>query len=145
MINIRPAHSAVRILVTNMAVVAGLVATPSAHSASPEEAGLEIAVEARERGKGFGNFTARQTMVLRNKQGQESRRQLRIKVLEVEGDGDKSMFVFDEPRDVKGTAFLIHLPQGGCGRPVALPARPEAHQLVEPPAPSWEASSPTRT
>ncbi len=23
-------------------------------------------------------------------------------------DGDKSLFVFDEPRDVQGTAFLIH-------------------------------------
>ena len=47
-------------------------------------------------------------MVLRNKQGQESRRQLRVKIFEVAGDGDKSMFVFDEPRDVKGTALLIH-------------------------------------
>ena len=47
-------------------------------------------------------------MVLRNKQGQESTRSLRVKVLEVEGDGDKSLFVFDEPRDVEGTAFLIH-------------------------------------
>ena len=57
---------------------------------------------------GFGNFTARQTMVLPNKQGQESRHQLRIKVLEVAEDGDKSLFVFDEPRDVKGTALLVH-------------------------------------
>ena len=56
----------------------------------------------------FGNFTARQVMVLRNKQGQESRRQLHIKVLEVADDGDKSLTVFDEPRDVKGTALLTH-------------------------------------
>ena len=75
---------------------------------SPEALGLQIAEEARARAEGFGNFTARQTMVLRNKQGQESRRQLRFKVLEVEDDGDKSIFVFDEPRDVKGTALLIH-------------------------------------
>ena len=108
MINARLAPSALRILVPCLAVLAGLVMPPPAHSASPEEAGLEIAREARERQRGFGNFTARQSMVLRNKQGQESRRQLRIKVLEVEGDGDKSMFVFDEPRDVKGTAMLIH-------------------------------------
>jgi hypothetical protein len=47
-------------------------------------------------------------MVLRNKQGRESRRQLRVRVLEVEGDGDKSMFVFDQPRDVEGTALLIY-------------------------------------
>ena len=23
-------------------------------------------------------------------------------------DGDRSLFVFDEPRDVQGTAFLVH-------------------------------------
>ena len=79
-----------------------------ARSETPEEKGLKIAREARDRGKGFGNFAARQTMVLRNKQGQESRRQIRVKVLEVADDGDKSLFVFDQPRDVKGTAFLIH-------------------------------------
>ncbi len=70
----------------------------SASAESAEEVGLRIATEARERDTGFGNFTARQTVVLRNKQGQESRRQLRIKVLEVADDGNKSLFVFDEPR-----------------------------------------------
>ena len=79
-----------------------------AEDATPEEVGLNIARETDKRAQGYGNFTARQTMVLRNKQGQESTRSLRVKVLEVEGDGDKSLFVFDEPRDVEGTAFLIH-------------------------------------
>ncbi len=91
-----------------LALLAGLAGPPAAHSETPEEKGLRIAKEARARGKGFGNFTARQTMTLRNKQGQQSVRQVRIKVLEVAGDGDKSLFVFDQPRDVKGTAFLIH-------------------------------------
>ena len=79
---------------------------PLARAQSPaaEETGLKIAIEARERGQGYGNFTASQVMVLRNRQGQESRRQLRVKVLEVAGDGDKSMFVFDQPRDIQGTA-----------------------------------------
>ena len=75
---------------------------------SPEEAGLRIATEARERQKGFGNFTASLTMTLRNKRGQESKRELRLKVIEAEEDGDRSMFVFDRPRDVRGTAFLVH-------------------------------------
>ena len=82
--------------------------TAHADNAGPEAVGRAIADEARARAEGFGNFTARQTMLLRNKQGRESRRQLRIKILEVEGDGNKTIFVFDEPRDVKGTAFLIH-------------------------------------
>jgi len=73
-----------------------------------EQKGLAIALEAREKKVGFENFTANQVMVLRNKQGRESRRALRVKVMEVEADGDRSLFVFDEPRDVQGTAFLIH-------------------------------------
>ena len=102
-------HSALRAFRWLVPVLlAGLYVSGTARAATPEEAGLRIAVEARERGAGYGNFTARQEMVLRNKLGQESRRQLRIKVLEVEGDGNKSLFVFDEPRDVRGTALLIH-------------------------------------
>ena len=83
--------------------------TPAlSQEADPEKRGLNIALEARKRGEGFGDFTASQNMVLRNRGGQESRRQLRLQVLEVPGDGDKNLFVFDEPRDVKGTALLIH-------------------------------------
>ncbi len=95
---------------TCLAVWACLSApTPAlSQQADPEKRGLNIALDARTRGVGFGDFTARQTMVLRNRGGQESRRQLRLQVLEVPGDGDKNLFVFDEPRDVKGTALLIH-------------------------------------
>ena len=88
--------------------------TPASEPAEAEQAeqaerkGLDIALEAREKKVGFENFTASQVMVLRNKQGRESRRSLRVKVMEVEADGDRSLFVFDEPRDVQGTAFLIH-------------------------------------
>ncbi len=97
-------------LLSGLALLACLEARQPARAdnGTPEEIGLEIAHDARAREEGFGNFTARQTMVLRNRQGQESRRQLRLKVLEVVEDGNKSIFVFDEPHDVKGTAFLIH-------------------------------------
>ena len=58
-------------------------------------------------------MTAKLTMTLRNKQGRESIRELRIKVLEgvEETTGDKTLFIFDIPRDVQGTAFLIHAHQ----------------------------------
>ena len=92
-----------------LAILAGTVGPSAAHAAaSAEETGLRIATEARERQKGFGNFTARLEMILRNKRGKESRREVRLKVIEVEGDGDRTLFVFDRPRDVKGTAFLVH-------------------------------------
>ncbi|MCY4397510.1 MAG: hypothetical protein OXC10_20495, partial [Rhodospirillaceae bacterium] len=51
-----------------------LTGVQPAGAASPGEAGLKIAKDAYDRDKGFGNFTASQTMVLRNKQGRESRR-----------------------------------------------------------------------
>ena len=90
-------------------ILAALLWSPSPGAgASPEEAGLQIERDARAREAGFGNYTALQTMVLRNRQGQESQRRLRVKVLEVPDEGDKSLFVFDEPRDVQGTALLIH-------------------------------------
>ena len=82
--------------------------TAAADLTEAEQKGLDIALEAREKKVGFENFTASQVMLLRNKQGRESRRALRVKVMEVEADGDMSLFVFDEPRDVQGTAFLIH-------------------------------------
>jgi outer membrane lipoprotein-sorting protein len=73
---------------------------------TPEEKGLAIAREADRRDSGFGDFTAKMRMVLKNRHGQESIRLIRIKTLEVEDDGDKSLSIFDNPRDVKGTAFL---------------------------------------
>ena len=73
-----------------------------------EEKGLQIARDARKQDEGFGNFSAGMSMVLRNKNGQESLREVRVKVLEAENDGNMSLFVFDQPRDARGTALLIH-------------------------------------
>ena len=41
-------------------------------SPTPEETGLKIAQDSRAREAGFGNFTAQQTMVLRNKHGKRA-------------------------------------------------------------------------
>ena len=110
----------------HLVVLAGSGAgSAPAHSQDlpPEEKGLQIARDASALGDGFGNFTAGMAMVLRNKQGQESRRQLRFKVLEAVDEGDKSLFVFDQPRDVQGTALLIHgHPQGQDDQWLYLPA-----------------------
>ena len=77
-----------------------------AYAETAEEKGLAIATEADKRDTGFGNSTANMIMELRNKQGDSSTRYIRIKTLEVDGDGDKSLSIFDQPADVKGTAFL---------------------------------------
>ncbi|WJW75115.1 outer membrane lipoprotein-sorting protein [Thiohalobacter sp. IOR34] len=73
-----------------------------------EEKGLAIAEEMDRRDTGWGDQTARMEMILRNRRGDESRRQIRVRTLEVENDGDKSLTIFDHPRDVKGTAFLSY-------------------------------------
>ncbi|MGB6972868.1 MAG: outer membrane lipoprotein-sorting protein, partial [Desulfobulbales bacterium] len=71
-----------------------------------EDKGLALAIEADRRDSGYGDSTADMLMILRNKHGQESRRNMRYRTLEVENDGDMSLTIFDSPKDVKGTAFL---------------------------------------
>ncbi|KPJ89222.1 MAG: hypothetical protein AMJ53_15945 [Gammaproteobacteria bacterium SG8_11] len=73
---------------------------------TPEEKGLAIAVEADKRNSGWKDQKADLTMILRNRHGQTTERAIRTKSMEVENDGDKSMSIFDNPMDVKGTAFL---------------------------------------
>ncbi len=73
---------------------------------TPEEKGLEIAKEMNRRDDGFSDFTATLKMSLKNKQGEKSVRIIRNRTLEVPGDGDKSLIIFDNPKVVKGTAFL---------------------------------------
>jgi outer membrane lipoprotein-sorting protein len=68
--------------------------------------GLAIARQADERTNGFKDYRATLAMTLRTKGGQQAVRELRIKVLEVLGDGDKSLTMFDQPKDVEGTALL---------------------------------------
>lgn len=75
---------------------------------SAEEKGLAIAQEIDHRDVGWQDVKSELEMVLRNKQGQESRRKLRIQSLEVNGDGDRSLTIFDAPRDIAGTAFLSY-------------------------------------
>lgn len=85
-----------------------LLLTPLAGAQTPEEKGLAIAVEADKRDNGYGDYTAELLMILKNKRGQESERKMRTRTLEVSGDGDKSLVIFDTPRDVKGTAMLTY-------------------------------------
>lgn len=70
--------------------------------------GLEIAQERKQRDQGWGDSLSTMEMVLKDSQGASSTRLMRIKNLEVDGDGDKGLTIFDQPRDVKGTAFLNH-------------------------------------
>ncbi len=71
-----------------------------------EERGLEIAMAADQRDNGWKHMTAEMEMILKNRSGKESRRKITSRNLEVDSDGDKSMSLFKEPKDVSGTAML---------------------------------------
>ena len=83
-----------------------LLTITTANAQTAEEKGLEIAREMDRRNEGFVDTTANMKMILRNRAGKESLREMRSMVLEVKGDGDKSLTVFNQPKDVKGTASL---------------------------------------
>lgn len=90
------------------AALAWAAVTAPALAETPEEKGLAIAREADRRNDGFGDTSATMLMILRNRHGEESKREIRSKVLETKNDGDKSMIVFDQPKDVAGTALLTY-------------------------------------
>jgi len=93
-----------------ISAVAGLCLTLASNASFAltleEKKGLDISVEAKNRDLGWQDSTSDMLMLLRNKQGQESIREVKMKTLEVLNDGDKSLTIFNKPRDVKGTAFL---------------------------------------
>tara|TARA_R110002072_G_scaffold49176_2_gene133821 strand:- start:495 stop:1322 length:828 start_codon:yes stop_codon:yes gene_type:complete len=91
-------------------ILLGVLLPGGLRAQSPEEKGLAIATEADRRDTGFGNSVAELEMILRNREGRESYRSLKIKTFEMIAPdvGDKSLVIFDSPRDIKGTAFLTH-------------------------------------
>ncbi len=88
------------------------IALPAVTEAAedPVAKGEAIAAEWDRRDLGFGDTKTEMKMILENRKGQTSERQMRIHTLEVpdENEGDKSLVIFDEPRDIKGTALLSY-------------------------------------
>lgn len=70
--------------------------------------GLQIAQEQKARDTGWGDSESELIMVLRNAAGQQTERRMRTLAFEMPDDGDKALTIFDEPRDVRGSAFLTH-------------------------------------
>ncbi|HKG90607.1 MAG TPA: outer membrane lipoprotein-sorting protein, partial [Gemmatimonadaceae bacterium] len=70
--------------------------------------GLAIAREADRRDNGWRSSVVEVRMTLTNAHGQTSERQMRSATFEVPGDGDRTLVVFDQPADVKGSAVLTY-------------------------------------
>ena len=90
-------------------LIAVILSSP-ALSQTAEEKGFEIAARSDRSDRGFSDSTVDLKMILRNSANKESSRTLEIKTLEIpdENVGDKSLVVFDSPRDINGTALLSH-------------------------------------
>lgn len=73
---------------------------------SKEEKGLQILQNSVKADEGFGSATVSLKMILKNRNGQVSERTLSNKIFELIEDGDKSMIVFNSPKDIKGTSTL---------------------------------------
>jgi len=99
-----------RSIITTILAAATLVLVAPAQAGNPAEKGRAIAEEMDRRDLGWGDSVTSLTMTLANRQGQSSVRELRLQTLEVQANdqGDKSLVIFDRPRDVAGTAFLSH-------------------------------------
>ena len=110
MTNAIPRPNPLSSAVTALAALAILAAPTALRAETPEERGLEIAREMDRRDLGWGDSASELTMILSNSQGETSIRQLRQQALEIPdpSQGDKSLVIFDRPRDVEGTAFLSH-------------------------------------
>ena len=79
-------------------------------SSDPAALGFAIAIETDRRDLGFADTKSHMEMILTNQNGDISRRRLRMNTLENSNseDGDWSLIVFDEPRDIKGTTLLTY-------------------------------------
>ncbi len=84
-----------------------LLTTTAVIAETPEAKGLRIAQEADASDLGFADSSSDMTMILTNRAGNSSKRVMRSKTLEGKGGkGDKSLSLFDQPADVKGTKML---------------------------------------
>jgi len=126
LLRIRAATSALVILSAVGAVMAGgaIVSAQEETSAASNESfdaaargdtpesqkGYDISARSDRTDSGFGDSKVDAIMVLRNSAGQEATRDLSFSTLEKESEavGDKSLVIFNSPRDVEGTALLSH-------------------------------------
>jgi hypothetical protein len=96
--------------VVTLSLLAALLLGVSGAVFAAEDKGFDIAARSDRTDLGFSDSEVDLQMILRNAAGQESTRSLRIATLEKpdESVGDKSLVVFDTPRDIEGTALLSH-------------------------------------
>jgi outer membrane lipoprotein-sorting protein len=88
----------------------GLSLISPAYGDDAADKGFEIAARSDRSDLGFESSEVKAVMTLTNAAGNTSTREMYFKTLEKENEqvGDKSLTVFETPRDVQGTALLSH-------------------------------------
>ncbi len=109
-ITLRSADSTGKRVLGGLVVLPLLLVSVPGLGDDPVEKGEAVALEWDSRDRGFGDSRVELTMTLEDRKGATRTRRLRIDTLERAGDdeGDWSLAVFEEPRDVKGTALLSY-------------------------------------
>ena len=93
-------------MINPLVLVVLIIFSSSLYAQTAEEKGLRIAQEAERRDEGWGDSQVTMEMILSDRRGTSVTRSLRLFRLEMANDGDKSLIIFDDPLDVKGTALL---------------------------------------
>jgi len=81
---------------------------PGFGSLSPGEQGEAIFREKDRIESGYQDLQVDLEMILRDRRGNETRRELEISQLEMADDGDRLLVVFDTPKAIRGTALLSY-------------------------------------
>lgn len=92
-------------------VVSGLVpvgASAQVQEGTAGDRGREIALEADRRARGYGDYRAQMDMILVDRRGEETHRELELFSLEVSENEERSLVYFSSPRDIEGTGLLTY-------------------------------------
>lgn len=94
------------LLWTILTIFVGFTPLLSSFSQTAEQKGLKIAIENEKANNGFIGESSEMEMILEDAHGTKITRKMKGKILEIKGDGDKSINQFLLPADVKGTMML---------------------------------------
>jgi len=83
-----------------------ILVVENGYAKSAEDFGREIIQEVSDRDNGFGDMSSEVTMVLKDSDGNARARSLKVRSLEVKNNGEKRLFSFNFPKDIKGTTIL---------------------------------------
>jgi hypothetical protein len=96
-------------MMTKLITLIGVVLLAgAAYAQSPEQRGLEIALETERRDSGFGDYVVDGHMILQSAGDARGERRFTMYTLETPNDGDKRLVSFHEPRDLNGMISLTY-------------------------------------